>query len=233
LSPTQVKRDADEPAPFSFTCKQCFWHGNKNRELDVDMHGNLKERYRDFLIDRFPMRCRECEKKKKRFSRMVKRVDNIYFFSMGFLNSTYRMPKLITFALPSQESESYYDREVQIELLKKKLKSARSILLEKGGVLGGTYIIECTSRLLPFPEYPLFSWKHHAHVHMVGVAPFIPRKHLVEFCECLFPIGLGRINYKVPKNSRAIASYISKYLVKDKNNSRTFGIMRKSTQTKP
>ena len=158
---------------------------------------------------------------------MVKRVDRIYFFSMGFLNSTYRMPKLITFALPSQESESYSDREVQIELLKKKLKSARSILFQEGGILGGTYIIECTSRLLPFPEYPLFSWKHHAHVHMVAVAPFIPRKHLVEFCECLFPIGLGRINYKVPKNSRAIASYISKYLVKDKNNSRTFGIMRK------
>ena len=194
------------------------------------MHGRLKERYKDFLIDRFPIRCRECEKKKKRFSRMVKRVDNIYFFSMGFLNSTYRMPKLITFALPSQESESYSEREVQIELLKKKLKSARAILYEQGGVLGGTYVIECTSRLLPFPEYPLLTWKHHAHVHMVAVAPFIPRKHLPEFCGCLSPIGLGRINYKVPKNSRAIASYISKYLVKDKNNSRTFGIMRKGRQ---
>ncbi len=227
MSPTQVKR---EPAPFSFTCKRCFWHGNKNRELDVDMHGRLRERYRDFLIDRFPIRCRECEKKKKRFSRMVKRVDNIYFFSMGFLNSTYRMPKLITFALPSTKSESYCEREVQIELLKTKLKSARSILFEQGGVLGGTYVIECTSRLLPLEE-GFLSWKHHAHVHMVGVAPFIPRKHLVEFCECLFPIGLGRINYKVPKNSRAIASYISKYLVKDKNNSRTFGIMR-NTHTK-
>lgn len=163
---------------------------------------------------------------------MVKRVDNIYFFAMGMSPATYRMPKLITFALPSVESESYCDREIQIELLKKKLKIARSKLYDYG-VLGGTYIIECTSRLLSFPEYPLMSWKHHAHVHMVGIAPFVPRKHLKEFCEILLPIGLGRINYKVPKNSRAIASYISKYLVKDKNNSRTFGIMRKNTQTKP
>lgn len=220
------------PAPFSFTCKKCFWHGNKNRELDVDMHGRLRERYRDFLIDRFPIRCRECEKKKKRFSRMVKRIDRIYYFCMGFVQGTYRMPKLITFALPSTKSESYCERNIQIELLKRKLKSARAILYEQGGVLGGTYVIECTSRLLPLEE-GLLCWKHHAHVHMVGVAPFIPRKHLVEFCESLFPIGLGRINYKVPKNSRAIASYISKYLVKDKNNSRTFGIMRKSTRSKP
>ena len=244
LSPKQVKRNhstggteivtgLEEPggagtAPFSFTCPKCFWHGNKNRELDQDMHGRLREPYRHFLIDRFPIRCRACETAKKRFQRMAHRIDAIWEETFSFETRTYKMPKLITFALPSAKSESYCDRNNQIELLKSKLKSVRSIL-SRNGVLGGTYIIECTSRLLPLDE-GFLAWKHHAHIHMVGIAPFVPKKHFKEFCEQLLPIGLGRINYVVPrgKNARSqIASYISKYLVKDGNNSRTFGIMRR------
>ena len=159
---------------------------------------------------------------------MAKRIDAIWEESFSFLTRTYKMPKLITFALPSQNSESYSDRNNQIELLKSKLKEARAILQEQG-VLGGTYILECTSRLLPFPEYPLFSWKHHAHIHMVALAPFVPKDGFKVFCESLMDIGLGRINYVAPKGKNArkqIASYIAKYLVKDGNNSRTFGIMR-------
>lgn len=158
---------------------------------------------------------------------MALRIDAIFEESFSYVTKTYKMPKLITFALPSTKSESYSDRNNQIELLKSKLPRVRKTLLENG-ILGGTYIIECTTRLLPLEE-GLMNWKHHAHVHMVGIAPFVPKKELKGFCEQLLPLGLGRLNYVVPKGKKArsqVASYISKYLVKDSNNSRTFGIMR-------
>lgn len=231
LSPKQVKSK-----PYSFTCKNCLWQGDVNRKLEVrevplafgGTETRLLEDYKMFLLEKFPVRCRSCDTAKKRFSRMTRRIDDIFEESFSFLTRTYTMPKLITFALPSAESESYSDRQCQIDILKSKLKDCRSIL-QQNGVLGGTYIIECTSRLLPFPDYPLFTWKHHAHIHMVGVAPYVPKKHFKEFCEQLLPIGLGRINYIVPRGKDArktVASYISKYLIKDGNNSRTFGIMR-------
>ncbi len=236
MSPKQVKSE-----PYSFTCERCYRRGDKNRKPDVlevnEAFGGKRiiwrEERKGYLIERYPDRCRSCETSKKRFQRMVTRIDRIWEESWSFITGTYKMPKLITFALPSTKSESYIDKYNQIDLLKSKLKQIRAILFENG-ILGGTYIIECTSRLLPLEE-GFLAWKHHAHIHMVGIAPFVPKKHFKEFCEQLMPIGIGRINYVVPKGKDArskIASYISKYLVKDGNNSRTFGIMRGSIQTK-
>jgi len=172
---------------------------------------------------------------------MVKRLKRIYAMSEGigqFL-PIMRMPKLITFALPSVETiES--DSSSEIKKLEKLLPKARSLLTENG-VLGGTYVIECTTRLivsdLAVEEQ---MWKHHAHVHMVAVAPGIHRSKLKDFCEMLMPLGLGRINYKAPKGKwieypgvrfyltaeKQVAKYIGKYLVKDQRSSRTFGVLR-------
>ena len=149
------------------------------------------------------------------------------------------MPKLITFALPSVETiES--DNSYQVKALEKLLPNARRLLIENG-VLGGTYVIECTTRLIwsDLAVEPQ-RWKHHAHVHMVAVAPGVQRSKLKDFCEMLIPLGLGRINYKAPKGKwveypgnrfyltaeKQVAKYISKYLVKDQRSSRTFGILR-------
>lgn len=155
------------------------------------------------------------------------RMDKIWDESFGFVTGIYKMPKLITFALPSTNSESYSDRDLEITRLNSKLKSALSIL-KRNGVMGGTFVVECTSRLVPLEE-GFMSWKHHAHVHMVALAPFIPKNHFKEFCEILLPMGLGRINYQAPKGRNAesaVASYISKYISKDAARSRTFGMMR-------
>ena len=149
------------------------------------------------------------------------------------------MPKLITFALPSVETIKS-EAEDEIKKLEKLLPKARSLLTENG-VLGGTYVIECTTRLIwsDLAVEPQ-RWKHHAHVHMVAVAPGIHRSKLKDFCEMLIPLGLGRINYKAPKGKwieypgvrfyltaeKQVAKYISKYLVKDQRSSRTFGILR-------
>jgi hypothetical protein len=179
---------------------------------------------------------------------MVKRLKRIYAMSEGigqFL-PIMRMPKLITFALPSVETiES--DSSIQVKALEKLLPKARE-LLTKNGVLGGTYVIECTTRLI-WSDLAVEKqmWKHHAHVHMVAIAPGVHRSKLKDFCEMLMPLGLGRINYKAPKGKwveypgvkfyltaeKQVAKYIGKYLVKDQRSSRTFGVLRGSEEIIP
>jgi len=150
---------------------------------------------------------------------------------MSFLlDKTYRRPKLITFAIPSVESNLHIG-EPEVVKLNKLLPKARKILQEHG-VLGGTFVVECTTRLI-WSDLAIEDqmWKHHAHVHMVALAPFMQRSELIEFSKSLLPLGLGRINYVAPsghwKDAKAkVAAYISKYLVKEKRSSRTWGIMR-------
>ena len=178
---------------------------------------------------------------------MVKRLKRIYKMSEGIgqFIPTFRMPKLITFALPSIETiES--DGEPEVKKLEKLLPKAREKLTSHG-ILGGTYVIECTTRLIwsDLAMEPQM-WKHHAHVHMVAVAPYMNgKKKLKEFCACLLDLGLGRINYKAPKGKwvefpgvrfyltaeKQVAKYIGKYLVKDQRSSRTFGILRGNNET--
>lgn len=65
---------------------------------------------------------------------------------------------------------------------------------------------------------------------MVAIGPYMKKERFLMFCECLEPLGLGRINYKAMSTERAarraVANYISKYLVKEGLTSRTWGIMR-------
>ena len=237
--------------PWNFTCKACLHV--PSRTLDEDglqiEEDDYQRTHRNSPVKddktkknlRWPVRCRSCDTENRRYHRMVKRLKRIYAMSEGigqFL-PIMRMPKLITFALPSVETiES--EAEVEIKKLEKLLPAARS-LLTKNGVLGGTYVIECTTRLI-WSDLAVEEqmWKHHAHVHMVAVAPGVHRTKLKDFCEMLMPLGLGRINYKAPKGKwieypgvrfyltaeKQVAKYISKYLVKDQRSSRTFGVLR-------
>ena len=176
----------------------------------------------------FPDRCLKCKAKYRRSTRMRKRISRIFELSSD-MPKGYKVPKLLTFALPVSYSDEYNDRWNLISDLNKLLPKARKVLLENN-VKGGTYVIECTSRLTPLDEgQPLMSWKHHPHVHMVCIARY--QKNLKEFCTILMPLGLGRINYKATRSKKAIGEYVSKYLVKDNQSSRTFGIMR-NTRTR-
>jgi len=107
--------------------------------------------------------------------------------------------------------------------------------------LGASYVIECTTRLLPFPDHPLMSFKHHPHVHMVAVAPYIHPTKLDKWCQQLMGIGLGRIDYeaiRVKNNDgeinysgrKRVSDYIVKYLTKTNRITRTFGVVRKRRQ---
>lgn len=226
LSPEQVKR-------AGFTCDDCpdpFY----DQEDDVVYFGynpnTMRRRSKNL---KYPERCRACDTHYRSYKRMRKRLDKIWDISYE-KGGRYSRPKLITFALPSMVTfES--DPETELKKLNDLLPKARTVLFEHG-VLGGTYVPECTTR--SYEVMGVKSYKHHAHVHMVALSPFIPRKELKVWCEQLLTIGLGRINYEAPKGNwrdakKRVASYISKYLVKDGRSSRTWGIMRISNHTDP
>lgn len=211
------------------------------------MEINERTGERKFCNLQFPVRCRRCSTEWKRYQRMRRRLNSIWAASWDFFGCDYTVidedgiiecdekcpcvncrfysrPKLITFALPSSNSPNYEDRDLQLAELSKKMKPALKIL-RQNGILGGTFVMECTSRLTELSE-GFLHWKHHAHVHMVALAPKVPFDDLPKFCEQLLPIGLGRINYIAPKKKREVAGYISKYITKNKVHSRTWGVMR-------
>lgn len=228
MSPKQVKR-----SEFGFTCPQCHFVPDID---DVDdyirthrMSSKTGERSTKNL--KWPVRCSLCERNKKRYQRMRRRLEKIW--DLGFAQSSplYKRPKLITFALPSIWTFEE-DPNAEVKKLEKLLPHARAIL-QDNNVRGGAYVLECTTR--SFNEYGTPVFKHHAHVHMVAIAPYVHRTKLKEFCEQLIPLGLGRINYEAPSGKygeavKKVAAYISKYLVKDKRQARTFGILRNNQQ---
>lgn len=111
------------------------------------------------------------------------------------------------------------------------LPRARRVL-QDNGVLGGSYVLECTFKWIPdLDNFTHPQYKFHAHVHMVGIAPWIHPTKLADWCAQLIPLGLGRINYEAVKSRKRTAEYVSKYLVKDKVQCRTFGVMRGHVST--
>lgn len=230
--------------PWGFTCENCGHVPPRGGEPDYASWQVGRNEWRTMALH-VPHRCRSCDTRKKRWTRMRRRVDACFDRSRSH-GSSYSRPKLITFALPSETSNSYTDRYEQIALLNSRLPRAREVL-KTYNVRGGIYVIECTSRLLPLADYGqadpflgrgghLYEWKHHAHVHMVAVAPYMLPEKFSNFCECLVDMGLGRLDVE-PLHSKKyswrqardkVANYISKYLNKDGGRCRTFGEMRRN-----
>jgi len=222
---------------WGFTCDNCLFRPSKDDGDDyirVLRRANPDWRYskRSFNL-RYPERCRKCERNKKRYQRMRRRLTKIYDTAESLDDWKYRRPKLITFALPSLWTFDPDGME-QLEIMKKLLPKARA-LLQSHGIRGGVYVPEITHRSVEgFGGVTVY--KHHAHVHMVAIAPFVHATKLKEFCEILLPLGLGRINYVAPRGAGSknkVASYISKYLTKDGRVCASFGIMRSNNRAKP
>ena len=220
---------------WGFTCDDCLFRPSKDDADDyirVLRRANANWRYshRSFNL-RYPERCRKCERNKKRYQRMRRRLTKIYDTAESLDDWKYRRPKLITFALPSIWTFDPNGTE-ELKTLRSLLPAARKILNE-AGVKGGVYVPEMTTR--SYQDIGGEVFKHHAHIHMVAIAPFVNKDKLKEFCEILMPLGLGRINYVAPRGAGSknkVASYISKYLTKDGRVCASFGIMRKNTPSK-
>ena len=220
---------------WGFTCENCLYRPSKDDPDDyvrVLRRANPDWRYshRSFNL-RYPERCRKCERNKKRYQRMRRRLTKIYDTAEALDDWKFRRPKLITFALPSIWTFDPNGTE-ELKTLRSLLPAARKILNE-AGVKGGVYVPEMTTR--SYQDIGGEVFKHHAHIHMVAIAPFVNKDKLKEFCEILMPLGLGRINYVAPRGAGSknkVASYISKYLTKDGRVCASFGIMRKNTPSK-
>lgn len=181
---------------------------------------------------------------------MRRRVAAVYEAAEAMPGRRYARPKFLTFGLPTGTSDSFEEREVLQRTLQSRLPRARK-KLEENGVKGAVYVMETTSRLMPLEAVPipttgrsghwmlwgpqpLGRWKHHPHIHMVAVAPYIKKENLDEFCGSLRP-GLGRINIKTMGSDeftrdearKKIARYIAKYLNKDGGRLRSWGVLRK------
>ena len=217
---------------WSFTCGACPyvpWRDGNPEELAMQMQMDSDSSLWGGVVNPFyPKRCRNCETDKKRNQRMKKRTKAIWRFAEEIVKPTYHYPKLITFSLLTDEyySNSWYKRDELLNNLGKKLPGAVKTLMSNG-MLGCTLVMECNSRLQPMDEgQPLWTWRHHPHVHAVAISPFIHHTKLKKWCEQLMPLGLGRINYKAPKFYKTTARYVAKYLSKQSLNVRTFGILR-------
>lgn len=233
-----TSKEQDLDIPWGWSCPDCPWlpprggepdYVQVTRRIEHDWGHSFEQRS---LAIHVPIRCQTCDNRKKRQTRMRNRVRKVFRIGRKH-GSYYSRPKLITFALPSLTSHDYEDRFRQLRLLNSRLPRARSILKDNG-VKGGIYVLECTSRLLPLDQGNLLEWKHHAHVHMVGIAPYMRRDRFVKFSSCLMQLGLGRLNVEALANKThnadqarmAVAVYISKYLNKDGGRCRSFGEMR-------
>lgn len=228
LSSKQVKKKE-----WGFTCSDCLWIPQRDDSEDWVRSGRISPRTGQlgWKALHFPHRCTNCNTLQRRYQRMRKRLDKIWKLSYVIGERKYARPKLLTFALPSVQTELATNK-IELKKLNKLMPKAIE-KLKSNGILGGTFVVECTTRLI-WSDLVVEKqqWKHHAHVHMVGIAPYVHKTKLASFCEMLLPLGLGRINYVAPggkwKDAKAkVASYISKYLVKDKRSSRTWGILRK------
>ncbi len=216
---------------WSFTCSRCPYVPYRDidpdiiaqeRQIDADSHPYIAG------SPWMPVRCTRCDTEKKRRQRMRIRARKVWRLAEEICLPTYHYPKLITFSLLTDEyfSPWYSLRYELLKQLDQIMPKARRLLM-RNGVLGGTFVYECNSRLQPLDEgQPLFTWRHHPHVHMVAIAPFIHHRKLKAFCELLMPLGLGRINYKAPRSFGSTSRYVAKYLSKQGLNVRSFGIVR-------
>ena len=234
LTPLTSKEPPAKARIAGWTCEQCLWRVYDPNPDYFSSERNAFQREtksgRIHVALHLPKRCKECDGKYRRNKRMKVRTRRIWDFSWT-QPKTYKRPKLITFALPSKPTSSI-SAESEVKLLKKKMRQAKEILKDELCVRGGTYIIESTTRMVELNQ-GFMHFKHHAHCHMVAIAPFIKHDKLPGKCEALMKIGLGRINYEAVKTINEVAVYITKYLTKNKTRSVTWGIMRKTSDKPP
>lgn len=239
-SPLQVEEVVRE---FAFTCDKCDMRGDRTREPDVTELKSAfggpslwvwNEKKSDFLIDKYPDRCKDCERNKKRYQRMKRAIQKLYDISFTKYK-TYGYPKMLTIALPSKWNDSR-TRDEQVRELKTRWRILRKELLNYQ-LEGGVFSVECTQKVR-FDNDLYGEEKYHAHIHAVVILPWIPRNRLKDFCALGLKLGLGRMNikgkgdgdYERPADYKShLASYLAKYITKDGVNGRAsrWGCMMK------
>lgn len=227
--------------PYPDTCKGCYLRGDRKRKpygrKNVLGEFRWDETFESYRFDKFPIRCRKCERVKKRKDRMKRTLNRLSFFCIE--NAPPDKPwdkyaKMVTVTLPSEFDDSRRPEEQIKELFTAFTKFRR--FYEKIGIIkGGTFNIEITSRInLLDPEIPWFAMKFHAHIHAVVCMPYLDSKNgtLQAFSQSGLKFGLGLVHvrgkpYDVPpwKYHLHLGNYIAKYITKSGRRASPFGKM--------
>ncbi len=206
-----------EDAYWKSTCKQCEWRGNRLAEQDwisLPRQGYVKEGLKpnkSMEIDRYPVRCRTCGTKAKRFTRMKNSLDKLVDIKRqlepGF-NNTFSRLKMITITNKNNLDKEEFTRRF------KKFRDNTTWLI------GGTYVLEQGTQN--------GMW----HMHGVFIAPYMKKEYFddLTLAKTGEHYGLGNVHYQEAKlekefRSRHLENYIAKYMCKDGNRKQSFGAL--------
>lgn len=241
---TSIVEESEKP--WGFLCKECKWKGQRHGILDLVRIPTAGwkglEAFKTIEVHRYPDRCKECNKKRMRWSRMSKNLRILDNWN-HYLEANLGAPKMYTVGLISIPDDPRALEE-QILEIKKKWKILREYLLDKYPAIfkGGISNVEVTHKVnFDRTKGNWFGWKYHVHVHAAVLMKYIPGKKFVEFAELPLDFGLGRANIKSrqhgddwKKYRQHLANYMAKYITKGniKQRSIRFGIMDKRYRKK-
>ena len=199
----------------------------------------------------YPIRCRTCNKRYnayKRAAEAVERLEIVRKTYADFGGAKWRYLKFVTMTFPIVAGD---DPEPPLEEITEKYLKARSHLIEKIEVLGGTGVMECVSYFGREKYYDKKAkeerwkgvegkWTHNVHFHDLWLAPYVDNNRLQEE---FLKAGVGRFEYTILEEEtwennrgeervklahRVAISYLSKYLTKcDGSKRKVFGELRK------
>ena len=230
-----------EEKAWGFTCSKCLWKGDRTGNIDlirirVAAPKGL-EAFKSIEVGKYPNRCRDCDKNRKRHSRMwnnLRVLDNWNHY----LEANLGPPKMYTVGLISIPDDPR-TLEEQILEIKSKWKNLRNHLLEnyQGIFKGGISNVEVTHKInFDRSKGNWFGVKYHVHIHAAILMKYIPGEKFIEFAELPLDHGLGRANIVSrqkgddwKKYRSHLANYLAKYISKGdlKQRSIRFGIMEK------
>jgi len=202
----------------------------------------------------YPIRCKSCNARYNAYKRAAEAVERLEIIRKTYADFGGSRWKYLKFVTMTWRIEPTDNPEPDIETMTRKYLDARSHLIEKIEVLGGTGVMECVS-LFGTEQYTCKKtgdikvkgvegkWTHNVHFHDLWLAPYHDMATLQkEFKEC----GVGRFEYTVLREEEYVGfngddkvmpahkvaiQYLSKYLTKCAGSKRkVFGELRKWKQ---
>ena len=231
---------------WTFVCSKCHWKGDKSGEVEyhrIPVRNPWVWKTTRFIeVGKYPHRCYECDRNRKRYERMKKALKTLDSWN-HHLERNLGPPKMYTIGLISQPDDSRTLHE-QILEIKSKWKILRNHLLEEfpNTWRGGISNVEVTHKInFDRTKGNWFGVKYHVHIHAAVLMGYLPPAAFTQFAELPLAFGLGRANIVVRqrgenygKYKSHLANYMAKYITKGAMSQRSirFGIMDKRWRRK-
>lgn len=236
-----------EKKPYNITCDRCFLRGDTNREPHVVVTPNgdriWKETFESYRFDKYPIRCRRCERVNKSRTRMKRTLAKLAPLCLALAPADKpwdKYAKMVTAPLPSEpltvkEECLHYEDVYNSQLLQLRKYWKKFRRYYKNLMKGGTYVVEVTHKVnFDRDKGPWFATKFHFHIHAVVAMPYLSSKNgsLQAFSNSGPKFGLGLVHvrgkpYGIPpwEYSKHLGNYICKYFTKQTWRASPFGML--------